>query len=38
MKFKFPLNMVLGISTEILYTLIIILAAFIICLVVSLKI
>jgi len=35
MKIKLPLNIVFGISTEVLYTLFIMLAAFLICLVLS---
>jgi hypothetical protein len=37
-KIKLPLNIVLGISTEVLYTLIIMLAAFLICIAISVKI
>ncbi len=36
MKFKFPLNPILGITTEIVYALFIMLAAFLICLLTSL--
>ena len=37
MKLKLPLNIVLGITTEVLYALIIILAAFLICVLLTLK-
>jgi len=37
MKIKLPLKIVLGISTELLYTIILMLAAFLICLAVFLK-
>jgi len=35
MKLKIPINIALGITTELLYALVIILAAFFICLVLS---
>jgi len=37
MKIKLPLNIALGIATEVLYALSIMLAAFLICLAVSIK-
>ncbi len=36
-KIKLPLNIVLGISSEVFYTLIIMLVAFLICLAISFK-